>query len=456
MSLATAQKTETSPSLLALWLQQLAAAKSGTGIGWLDDARRNALDELFKSGRLPGRKDERWKYFSLQALETTQPGLSTGPAGKIQPGSPLLQDTDAALLPIQVGEDWQIPADILEALPAGLRLLTLEQAVAEPNLEKLLKELVSAIDVQGPSRVFEALNTATLDSALIIHVEKGADAGRLHLAWQQAAQSHFRNFRVFVLLEENARLQLLESHSTVSGGHEWSGSLFNQLCQVRLSEGAQLDHLRVQVGSAGQHLLQFVRVDQAADSQYRYSGFELGGGLVRNDLQCNLKGAGANADLAAAFIGNGESCIDHHLLADHQAPGCRSDQNFRGVLGGRSKGVFNGKALIRPGADGSSVRQSNANLLLSDLAEMNTKPELEIYADEVEASHGATVGQLDEQAMFYLQTRGLAEDAARRMLTGAFCRSIGARLSDRQLVEQIESLMDAAMPDMESDSENAT
>lgn len=455
MDLATAQKPDAAPSLLAVWLQQLADSKAETGIAWLDEARRNALDELFKSGRLPGRKDERWKYFSLQALEAAQPGLGVDTAKCFKPAAQVLQDTGALLLPIQVGNDWQIPEDLQDSLPAGLRLLTLEQAIAEPELEKQLKSLVCAIDVQGPSRIFEALNTASLDSALIIHVAQNVDAGRLHLAWQQAAESRFDNFRVFVLLDENARLQILESHSPCKDDGESPATLVNQVCQVQLSRGAQLDHLRVQVASASQHLLQFVQVDQAEDSQYRYTGFELGGSLVRNDLQCKLNGTGASADLAAAFIGKGESCIDHHLLADHRAPHCRSDQNFRGVLGGRSKGVFNGKALIRPGADGSSVRQSNANLLLSDLAEMNTKPELEIYADEVEASHGATVGQLDEQALFYLQTRGLAEEAARRMLTGAFCRAIGARLSDRQLVEQIEALMDAAMPDMETDSEIA-
>jgi Fe-S cluster assembly protein SufD len=455
VNLATAQKPDEAPSLLAVWLQQLADSKADTGIAWLDEARRNALEELFKSGRLPGRKDERWKYFSLQALETAQPGLSVDSAKCVKPVAAVLQDTDALLLSVQTGSDWLIPGELQAALPAGLRLLNLQQAAAEPGLEAQLRDLVSNIDLQGPSRVFEALNTASLDSALVIHVAQSVDAGRLHLAWQQAAESHFDNFRVFVLLDENARLQLLESHSPCKGDGESPATLFNQLCQVQLSRGAQLDHLRVQAASANQHLLQFVRVDQAEDSQYRYSGFELGGGLVRNDLQCELNGAGASADLAAAFIGKGESCIDHHLLADHRAQHCRSDQNFRGVLGGRSKGVFNGKALIRPGADGSSVRQSNANLLLSDLAEMNTKPELEIYADEVEASHGATVGQLDEQALFYLQTRGLAEEAARRMLTGAFCRAIGARLSDRQLVQQIETLMDAAMPDMETDSEIA-
>jgi Fe-S cluster assembly protein SufD len=440
-----------SPSLPALWLQQLAAGKSDTGIAWLEDARLNALDELFKSGRLPGRKDERWKYFSLQALETAQPDLVFGEAQEFQAGSPQLHDTGAVLLPLRIGSNRPVPKDLAEALPKGLRVLELQQAAAEPGLAGRLKEQVSGVDVQGPSRLFEALNTACLESALVIHVAPGVDAGRLHLAWQQAAESRFDNFRVFVLLEEKAKLQLLESHSSL--GSDAATALFNQLTQVQLGAHTQLDHLRVQAASATQHLLQFVQVDQAEGSQYRYSGFELGGGLVRNDLVCRLNGVAASADLAAAFIGNGESCIDHHLVADHLSPQCRSEQNFRGVLGGRSKGVFNGKALIRPGADGSSVRQSNANLLLSDLAEMNTKPELEIYADEVEASHGATVGQLDEQALFYLQTRGLAEDAARRMLTGAFCRSIGARLSDRQLVDQIESLLDAAMPGMEDASE---
>jgi Fe-S cluster assembly protein SufD len=132
------------------------------------------------------------------------------------------------------------------------------------------------------------------------------------------------------------------------------------------------------------------------------------------------------------------------VCVEHLAPGCTSEQFFRGVLGGRSRGVFNGRALIQRGADGSCVRQSNANLLLSPLAEMDTKPELEIYADEVEASHGATVGQLDEAAVFYLRSRGLSEDEARRMLTSAFCRAVTDRVADPDLSARIAELLDAA------------
>ena len=153
------------------------------------------------------------------------------------------------------------------------------------------------------------------------------------------------------------------------------------------------------------------------------------------------------AEFNGAFVLDRKRHVDNHVSVDHASPGCSSSQFFRGVLGGSSRGVFNGRALIRPGADGSSVTQSNANLLLSTLAEMDTKPELEIYADEVEASHGATVGQLDETAIFYLRSRGLSETRARRMLTAAFCRAVIDRLGNRSLAERLEGMLDAVMPD---------
>jgi len=438
--------------LATRWLQQLATHETNSGIAWLEEVKRNARAELVAAGRLPGRKDERWKYFSLQVLEEAQPEIDqVWPAVKMS-ADRLLATAGGVFLPLHPGAAIEIAAETLQSLPAGLRLLNLNQAAAEPQLAGQLKKLIDAVDLKGPGRWFEALNTASLDDALLIHVAAGVDAGRVHIEWMAGEDNRLNNFRVFVVLEKGAQLQLIETwpHGRGSDG---ANPLANMLSHIELAEATQLDHLRVQCVDAGQHLLQFVKVNQSGASQYRYTGFEMGGGLVRNDIDCQLNGPGATADLAAAFIGNGESCIDHHIVVDHHATNCRSEQNFRGVLGGRSRGIFNGKALIRPGADGSSVRQSNANLLLSDLAEMNTKPELEIYADEVEASHGATVGQLDEMALFYLQSRGLNRVNARRMLTGAFCRAIGNRLSDRKLAEQIETMLDAAMPALEGSDE---
>ena len=203
----------------------------------------------------------------------------------------------------------------------------------------------------------------------------------------------------------------------------------------------------MQQESAGAVLLTATSVAQAADSRYVYSGFDLGGAVVRHELAATLDGPGADAEFRGAFVLDGRRFADNHVSVDHAAPGCSSRQFFRGVLGGRSRGVFNGRALIRPGADGSSVHQSNANLLLSGLAEMDTKPELEIYADEVEASHGATVGQLDEAAVFYLRTRGLSDSEARRMLTSAFCHAVTDKLDDRELATRLSAMIDRAMPE---------
>jgi Fe-S cluster assembly protein SufD len=215
---------------------------------------------------------------------------------------------------------------------------------------------------------------------------------------------------------------------------------------VELGSNAELDYFRLQNESEKTVLLSSTRIQQARGSRLRYSGFDLGGGLVRHELKTVLGGSGAHAAFLGAFVLDGSRHVDNHISVDHASPACSSEQFFRGVLGGRSRGVFNGKALIRSGADESSVRQSNANLLLSPLAQIDTKPELEIYADEVVASHGATVGQLDEDAVFYLRSRGLPEADARRLLVSAFCRAVTDRLENQKMAGCISDMIDRAMP----------
>ncbi|MCJ7814954.1 MAG: Fe-S cluster assembly protein SufD, partial [Xanthomonadales bacterium] len=282
------------------------------------------------------------------------------------------------------------------------------------------------------------------EQGLVVHVGENVKAGSLLIRWAFSGSERDRmgNFRLVVLLEPGAELDLIEQFESAVPA---AGAL-NIVTQLNLAEGAGLGHVRVQNESDDVVLLTSTSVEQAARSKYQYSGFDLGGGLVRHGLNARLAGAGAETGFDGAFVLDRKRHVDNHVSVDHAAPGCSSKQFFRGVLGGSSRGVFNGRALIRPGADGSSVRQSNANLLLSPLAEMDTKPELEIYADEVEASHGATVGQLDETAIFYLRSRGLSEDQARRILTMAFCHAVTDRLSDRSLAARISAMIDAAMP----------
>ena len=426
-------------SLAARWSNALDALQPAEGPAWLRALRQTAAGH-FRSGGLPHRKVEAWKYTPLKALEP----LALGSASNDQPQRmdlpSSLSDGEAVIDFV----DGRL-ANTLPVLPPGATLLPLAAGIA--RFDDRVKPLFEGVELAGATSAFNALNTACADQGLVVHVAAGVDAGSLAIRWAFSGNhSEAMNHpRLVILLDEGARLNLLEQYQSVA---DVTAGL-NVLAQVELGAGSRLRHTLVQAESERAVVLTSTRVHQSEDSHYSYQGFDLGAGLARHEITVLLTGTGARADLAGAFVLGGRRHADHHVSVEHRAPACRSEQFFRGVLGGRSRGVFNGRALIQPGADGSSVRQSNANLLLSPLAEIDTKPELEIYADEVEASHGATVGQLDETAVFYLRSRGLSGADARRLLTTAFCHAVSDRLEDRALADRINSLLDAAMPAQE-------
>lgn len=432
------------------WSEALASAPPGPAPGWLRDLRDKAAGQ-FRAGGLPHRKVEAWKYTPMGVFEAfdlapVAPMQTMGQTMESATDSPSPLCDRATVVDIRDGVLLAPPPN----LPPGVTVLRLADGLE--RFEERLRPLFESVELAGATRAFAALNTVLARQGLVVHVAAGADGGRLLLRWvfSAGATASMNHFRLFLLIDGGARLDLVEQFMSSWGsvGPDLAG--LNVLSQAELGAGAQLTQLRVQAESDRAVLLTSTSVEQAADSRYVYRGFDLGASLARHELNVCLSGPGAAADIAGAYLLDGERHVDNHVNVEHQAPGCRSEQFFRGVLGGRSRGVFNGRALIQPGADGSSVRQSNANLLLSPLAEIDTKPELEIYADEVEASHGATVGQLDEAAVFYLRSRGLDETAARRMLTTAFCRTVTDRVEGRGLAERIAELMDAAMPASES------
>ncbi|MBT8053039.1 MAG: Fe-S cluster assembly protein SufD [Xanthomonadales bacterium] len=425
--------------LIEQWSEAFRAVPQSAGPDWLQELRSEAARQFGVSG-LPNRKTETWKYTPLRLLEQQAPSIEAAASA-----SPANDDLPQTVVSASSGMvdilNGRLIGDLPET-PPGLTLTPMADGFEA--FGATLQRLLPAAELAGPANAFTALNTAFLDQGLIVHVAENTDGGSLLLRWSRLAETSARldNFRLVVLLEAGAKFELIEQFESAPD----SRGVLNVVTQVELAAGAQLGHVRVQRESEEATLLTKTTVGQAADSRYRYFGFDLGGGLVRHELGALLAGEGADTDINGAFVLDRKRHVDNHISVDHAATGCSSSQFFRGVLGGASRGVFNGRALIRPGADGSSVRQSNANLLLSPLAEMDTKPELEIYADEVEASHGATVGQLDETAVFYMRTRGLSEDESRRILTAAFCHAVTERLEDRDFAERIAGMFDAAMP----------
>ncbi len=411
-----------------------------SGPQWLMNLRQSGAEQ-FRAHGLPTRKDEAWKYTGLGVLEQADVQLAlvsgTESAGTGFP-APLVETgvqvkmLDGRLLE-QNGE-----------LPEGLTVLALTDALDGDidGLQSLLESLTGTRLKPGSTHGFSALNTATLDAGVVVHVAAGIDAGRVLLNWASlsSAEPRLFNSRVCVILEQGAKLELLEQFENQNANTS------NVVFQIELNTGAKLQHIRFQQESDTAVLITRTEVSQQGDSDYNYYGFDLGGRLVRHDLHSSLLGRGAKAGLNGAYLLDGNRHVDNHCRVDHMAVGGVSEQYFRGIAGGNGRAVFNTAVCVHPGADETEARQSNANILLSTRAEIDTKPELEIYADEVIASHGATVGQLDEQAIFYMRSRGLSEQQARQLLTTAFCRSVSDKLPDSALGEVIAQRMMDVMP----------
>ena len=424
---------------------QLAAdLPDNTGVHpqWLKDIRETGAAQ-FRTHGLPTRKDEAWKYTGLGTLGLAEmkpaTTLNTPANGRTQP-SPLAEP--GLQLNLLDGQFLKQVGDV----PSGLTVLPMAEAFSSGvNGLQVLLESLPVTQTKGASgHGFSALNSATLDSGVVIHVAAGTDAGRLSLIWStsQGEKPLLFNSRICVILDQGARLELLEQFESIDDNTNTS----NIVMQVDLGKESNLQHIRFQQESDQSVLITRTEVSQQAESEYAYFGFDLGGGLVRHDLHTSILGAGAKSGINGAYLLDGNRHVDNHTRVDHFAGGGFSDQYFRGVASDSGRAVFNTAVCVHPGADETEARQSNANILLSARAEIDTKPELEIYADEVIASHGATVGQLDELAVFYMRSRGLSEQDARQLLTTAFCKSVSDKLTDPVLSDVISQRMMDVMP----------
>ena len=393
-----------------------------------------------QQGGLPTQRAERWKYTSLRPLSTRR---FASPAGAPALDPALLADIP---VPRLVFVDGMVSAALsnLSGLPAGLRFEAHgasdgDATTPGPSLPGDGHGRHAAGDA-----VFAELNAALARDGLLLVLEPGTQArDPLHVVFASSSgetelAAHLRHH---VALGAGASATLVEHH-LAAGPHR---HLVNHASRVVLGDDARLVHVRLQDEDAGATLLARTDATLGADARYRRLDLELGGGLSRHELDVALAGDRAQLDAGGALLATGRRQVDTRLDIRHVARDTRCGLLWRGLAGDRGRVSFHGGIRISAGADGAAAILSSKNLLLSDQAEVNTQPVLEIDADEVQAAHGATVGRLDPGALFYLRSRGVPHDEARALLTLAFCREALATLADDALVALLSPRLEARL-----------
>jgi Fe-S cluster assembly protein SufD len=315
-------------------------------------------------------------------------------------------------------------ADAIKARPSGI----------ERHLGKIAK---------FEQHTFTALNTAFIEDGAFIEFAVDALVEQpIHLVFVSDGEgaSHPRNL---IVAGRHSRATVIESYVSLRD----SGYFTNAVTEISVGEGAHVDHYKMQRESESAFHVGTVQISQARDSQLHSFSFAVGGSLARTNIYTSLDGDAATCTLNGLYLTDGTQHIDNQTSIEHIAPNCPSHEVYKGVLDGRSHGVFNGKVYVHPEAQKTDGKQSNNNLLLSPGARVDTKPQLEIFADDVKCTHGATVGRLDEQAMFYLNSRGIGPETARILLTYAFAADVLETIELEPLKVQLEKMVLARFAD---------
>lgn len=399
---------------------------------------RDILDSALRDG-LPGPRSERWRYTSLRALErrrfvpvdasTLRPAFDAALIAAIP--SPRLVFVNGAL--DEASSDTQ-------ALVAGMRVRTRGDALRAPVHAS---DAIPAVP-RGVDDIFARLNGVLATEGVQVDIDPDTHASAaLHLVFIGAPDSSDRawHLRHSIRLSPGASATIVE-HQLAADPHRHFG---NTVMHVHVATHAALTHVRVQDDAIGSTQITSTDVTLDGDARYTRLDLELGGALARHELKVELRGERAHAHANGVLLGSGSRQLDTRLDVSHIGRDGACDLVWRGLAAGRSRAAFHGGITIHAGADGTRADLSNKNLLLSDTAEIDTQPVLEIHADEVQAAHGATVGQLDANALFYLRSRGLPIDIARALLTNAFCRETLSVIEEPGLRALLDARLSSAL-----------
>jgi Fe-S cluster assembly protein SufD len=391
--------------------------------------QREAAAALAALAGLPTAKQEEWRFTNLRALSASE----LEPLDAVAP-APLCFAANAldalAAIRLDFVDGWlQSDSRSQQRTPEGLFVADLRQAMGEED--ELLAAFLTRLAAAQPDW-FARMNTALFAGGCYVRVAPGARIELpLHLRFGQSERKGSVQPRLLVLLGEESELTLIEGHRATAAG------LCNLVVEAKLAAGAKLTHVKLVHAAPQSHHIASWHAELDATAQLAAHSLVVGGALVRNEIELRLRGQQASVELNGLVLADGDSVVDHHTRILHQVPQTSSRQQFRHVLDGSAHAVFAGRVRVELDAQKTDALQENRNLLLSDSARMNTMPQLEIHADDVRCSHGATLGRLDENALFYLRTRGIGEAEARQLLVHAFASAMVERLPLRELRTQM-------------------
>ena len=417
---------------------------SPTGPSWLGHLRTRAIDAFAARG-FPGPKDESWRFTNVTpVLETAfAPAPAPSRNGDPEVDRWLLVNPDSPPSRLVFVNGRPHPRlSAVSALPPGVRCEPLSTAwlsvpeLVEPHLAQLARY---------DDQPFAALSTAFLEDGAFLHVPAGVEfPGVLEVLFLTAGTDGppITHPRLLIVLERDARATVVETYAATGD----AGHFTNAVTEFVVSDSARLDHCRVQREGPGGYHIAVSQSRQGRDCRFESCSVALGGALARHDIGAVLDGSGSWLTLNGLTVARGQQHIDHHTVIDHATPHCESHELFNGIFDDRARGVFTGRIIVRPGAQRTDSKQTSNNLLLSENARADSQPQLEIYADDVKCTHGATLGPVDDASLFYLRSRGLDRQQARALLTYGFGVDVVGKVRHPRVRAHLDGLLVQHLP----------
>jgi Fe-S cluster assembly protein SufD len=422
---------------LQKFLEASNSAVNGSGPQWLKSIREGARSRLGEIN-FPTTRHEEWRFTNVAPLLELplHPAAQNGHQLSARDIEPIRFGMDGAYL-VFVDGWFRADLSLLPPKGTGIEVDSLRNRL-QTDAADLQKHLARHASVEG--NFFTALNTAFFQDGAFISVAAGKAIEQpvqlLFVASSEkpGATAQTRNL---ILAGQGASLKVVETYVSLTG----AAHVTNAVTELVLGAEANVEHCRIQNENQQAFHIATVQAVQEKDSRWLSHSISSGGRFARNQIQALLNALGAEAVLNGLYLGRDEQLVDHHTVVDHAMPHCESHEFYHGILTDRSHGIFNGKIFVRQDAQKTNAKQTNRNLVLSENAVIDTKPQLEIFADDVKCTHGATVGQLNEEALFYLRARGISADHARRMLIRAFAGDVVGRITIEPVRERLDALL---------------